>query len=236
MVVYRYLQEQYALEALQKRRWKIGRILELNDPLDCRPVIYQNGSPLDPSEPLPPALRKAYESLGIICYSGSVEDPVIWTHYGDKHAGIALGFEYTSYAPHEVSYPKDNKRFRIDVDDLPPAYLSPKAGLEEKLGEAFLRKAHSWKYEQEFRHFILLCGCKMEGAHYFRDLPMENLRHVVIGLNTKCSALDIKQLLCPADSDPRIHFTEVQIFKAKIDPVVYRVVLDLVSFDGFELD
>lgn len=235
-MVYRYLSEQYALAALQNRRWKIGRILELNDPLDCRPVVYQNGTPLDPGTPLPSALQKAYESLGIICYSRSIEDPVIWTHYGDKHAGIALGFDYTSYAPLEVKYPTNNKRFQINADDLPPAYLSPKAGFEEILGEAFLQKAHSWKYEQEFRHFILLSGCKMEGAHYFRDLPMESLRSVVIGLNTKCSAYDIKQLLCPPDCAINTHFTNVNIYKAKIDHEMYRVGCELISFDNFELD
>lgn len=236
MIVYRYLSEQHALDALQKRRWKIGRILELNDPLDCRPVIYQNGKPLDPNAPLPEALRKAYESLGIICYSKTVEDPVIWTHYGDRHGGIALGFEYTSFPPHPVNYPKDNKRFRINADDLPSAYLSPKAGLEVNLGEAFLQKAHSWNYEQEFRHFILLSGCKMEGAHYFRELPMENLRKVVIGLHTKCSPYDIKQLLCPPETDLHTHFTKVEICRAKIDAEFYRVTPEPVPFDNFELD
>lgn len=236
MIFYRYIAEQYALAALQKRHWKVGRILELNDPLDCRPMIYQNGKPIDPSAPFPPALQKAYESIGLICYSKSVKDPVIWTHYGDKHAGVALGFEYRSQPPHKVNYPRDNMRSQIDADNLPPDYLSPKVGLEEILGSHFLQKARSWKYEKEYRHFILLSRCKMEGAHYFHELPMENLRQVVIGLNTKCTAYDIKQLLCPPDSDPRTHFTNVQIYKAKIDPKIYRVVREPVSFDTFEID
>ena len=231
---YRYLSEQHALDALQKRCWKVGRILELNDPLDCRPVICQDGKPLDPSAPLPPALRKTYEALGVICYSQSIEDSVIWSHYGDKHAGIALGFEFSMQPPHRMKYPKDNKRLRINADELPPAYLSPKASAEE-LGKSFLLKAHSWEYEQEFRHFTLLSECKMNGAHYFQRLPMENLRRVVIGLHTKCSPYDIKQLLCPPDCELGTHHTNVQIYKAKIDLEYYRVVLDNVSFD-FELD
>jgi hypothetical protein len=38
-MVYRYLNEQYGLEALQNREVKVGRLLELNDPADCRPIL-----------------------------------------------------------------------------------------------------------------------------------------------------------------------------------------------------
>src|SRR5260370_7015469 len=30
---------------------------------------------------------------GLICFSSSWKDPVIWAHYSDKHKGLCLGFE-----------------------------------------------------------------------------------------------------------------------------------------------
>ena len=63
MIVYRYFNEQFGLIALQQRLWKIGRLLELNDPLDCQPVLFRQGQ----TEPLlaedSPFLRHTYERL-----------------------------------------------------------------------------------------------------------------------------------------------------------------------------
>ena len=234
-MLYRFISEHHGLEALQTRIWKVGRILELNDPLDCRPVIIKDGKPLGHSDPIPISLRKIYENLGIICYSEAMEDTVMWSHYGHIHAGIALGFDFLQCPPHQVQYPEDNKRSRIDVDALPANYLTAEASVEE-IGKHFLLKAHGWSYEREYRHFIPLNQCEMKGLHYFTRLPMENLLSVVIGMNARCSARDIKQLLCPPSSDVREHFTEVKICKAKIDLEHYRVVPDEADLSEFELE
>ena len=37
VLVYRYFKEEHGLQALQEGRLKVGRLFELNDPLDCQP-------------------------------------------------------------------------------------------------------------------------------------------------------------------------------------------------------
>ena len=63
MIVYRYFNEQFGLLALQQTQWKIGRLLDLNDPLDCQPVLFRQGQ----TEPLlaedSPFIRDTYEWL-----------------------------------------------------------------------------------------------------------------------------------------------------------------------------
>jgi hypothetical protein len=90
MRVYKFLNKQFGLKGLYERRLKQSRIHELNDPFELAPYDLRD-----------PATRHAFvavrESLGrengLICFSASWQDPVIWAHYADKHQGICLSFE-----------------------------------------------------------------------------------------------------------------------------------------------
>jgi hypothetical protein len=118
-MVYRYLNERFGLLALQQQKWKIGRLLELNDPLDCQPALKRSDGSEHISVGDDPYFAKIYDSLGIICYSAPINDPVIWSHYADCHRGMAFGFEF---APDdglfEVRYPDDDSRAQLDYDQL----------------------------------------------------------------------------------------------------------------------
>jgi hypothetical protein len=82
-MVYRYLNEQFGLLALQQQKWKVGRLLELNDPLDCQPTLKRSDGGKHIFVGDDPYFAKIYDTLGIICYSAPINDPVIWSHYAD---------------------------------------------------------------------------------------------------------------------------------------------------------
>ena len=116
MIVYRYFNEQFGLMALQQTQWKIGRLLELNDPLDCQPTLIRKGQALLAEDS--PFIRDTYEWLGILCYSALIDDPVIWSHYADRHRGMALGFELPTDELLKVEYPADDARAPLEYDKL----------------------------------------------------------------------------------------------------------------------
>jgi hypothetical protein len=64
-MVYRYLNEQFGLLALQQQKWKIGRLLELNDPLDCQPTLKRSDGSEHISVGDDPYFAKIYDTLGI---------------------------------------------------------------------------------------------------------------------------------------------------------------------------
>ena len=155
MIVYRYFNEQFGLLALQQTQWKIGRLLELNDPLDCQPILFHKGQ----TEPFlaedSPFIRDTYEWLGILCYSAQIDDPVLWSHYADCHRGMALGFELPPDELFKVDYPADDARARLDYDKLEQLVsLEHGHALKELIASGFTRKANGWKYEEEYRQFI----------------------------------------------------------------------------------
>jgi hypothetical protein len=219
-MVYRYLNEQFGLLALQQQKWKIGRLLELNDPLDCQPTLKRSDGSEHISVGDDPYFAQIYDTLGIICYSAPINDPVIWSHYADCHRGMAFGFEF---APNdglfEVRYPDDDSRAQLDYDQLDRLKKDgANEALRNVISHGFTQKAKSWAYEREYRHFIFLHGCEMIGPHYFRSMPLPNLKRIVLGVKCRITESDIRRI----KNSWQIPY-EIEIVTAQIDPSTYRI-------------
>ncbi len=218
-MVYRYLNEQFGLLALQQQKWKIGRLLELNDPLDCQPTLKRSDGSEHISIGDDPYFAKIYDTLGIICYSTPINDPVIWSHYADCHRGMAFGFEFAPHELFEVRYPDNDSRVQLDYDQLERL---KKEGADEALlsviSRGFTQKAKSWAYEKEHRHFIFLHACEMIGPHYFRSMPLPNLKRIVLGVRCRITESDIRRIKNSWEKE-----YEIEIVTAQINPSTYRI-------------
>ncbi len=91
------------------------------------------------------------EQRGIACFSATVTDITMWSHYADGHRGFCLEFDRT--------LPPFSRAFEVQYVDQPPV-LNPIDVLvngptdeeENELLRAFvLTKARCWSYEQEWR-------------------------------------------------------------------------------------
>src|SRR5689334_11048149 len=90
MRAYKFLNKHFGLKSLYERRLKQSRIHELNDPFEL--------APYDLTDTM---LRWAFLDMreqlgrvnGLVCFSASWQNPVIWAHYSDQHRGLCLGFE-----------------------------------------------------------------------------------------------------------------------------------------------
>ena len=199
MIVYRYFNLTFGLEALQTGRWKIGRMEKLNDPFDCRPAsinLLPSGMNVELS--LDDFLQTMFGNWGLLCYSEVISDPVIWSHYADSHQGLALGFDFstTGWPPYQVRYSKARPVIDFEkVRTLPKA--TPEILSNYIFQTGFATKASSWSYEKEYRHLISFHGCKMIGSHFFRGMPCDLLKEVVLGARCPVSMEDIERVLHP---------------------------------------
>ena len=109
MRVYHLCHASHAISNISKKRLKVSRYHDLNDPFELLA-----GDLTDPS------LRADTERFkdefgrtrGLLCFSRNWKDPVLWSHYADKHRGICLGFDLDDYYSQNVKY-RDN---RLDPD------------------------------------------------------------------------------------------------------------------------
>lgn len=114
-------------------------------------------------------LLRRYDK-GIVSLGERADCPLMWSHYGDQHHGVCIGYSVPDDAKvHEVRYGGEP----VVKASLIEAMLNGSAGAQEQVDEAvLLRKAPDWKYEREWR---------LIGDRGAQDNPLE-LSEVVFGL------------------------------------------------------
>jgi hypothetical protein len=120
------------------------------------------------------------QSKGLICFARSWENPVLWGHYADKHAGVALGFEIPNHIPVQAIYAKRPANIPINRSTGRPL-------LDHQLMNRLLRtKFWDWKYENEWRVFVQLDHGTKEAGLYFYDFS-DDLRLEEVILGPRCA-------------------------------------------------
>jgi DUF2971 family protein len=201
MRVYKFLSKRFGLKGLNERRLKQSRIHELNDPFELAPYDLTD-----------PAVRHAFVSLrdsmvqenGLICFSASWQDPVIWAHYADNHQGICLGFEIPKITgdggkdiAKRVTYISRPLRF-------PAEFLAlPQARQLKYVDRIPFTKFRHWAYEKEIRVWGRLSN-EEDGLHFLEFEQRMRLVDVRIGASCTLNRSAIMRTLDASASEIRV--------------------------------
>jgi len=187
MRLYHFLNEQYGIENISKRRLKIARIDELNDPFEFASVHFGNE-----------ALRRAFsvmkaelnQTRGLLCFSTKWTNPVQWSHYADRHRGLCLGFDIPDEKVGSVSYSR--KRVVVELERL----KNPRELGADSAQQLLFTKYHHWRYENEFRAFVTLEDVDQESRLYFADFS-DNLalKEVIVGARSNVTRAQLASAL-----------------------------------------
>jgi hypothetical protein len=184
--LYYFTSTKWGLEAIQKRRLKVARILELNDPFEfLAPVLNSPNERVTMNR----WKRDMSERYGIICLSADWQHPLLWGHYGEEHTGMCLGFEPLQPDHfHPIEYTAMRPTLRsLGVKDI--------GSIDEKCMKQILHmKYDSWSYEQEHRSFVRLE--QPENGLYFLDfLPSLSLRQVIVGSRSEATRAQVQEAI-----------------------------------------
>ena len=106
-------------------------------------------------------VRKQISDLyGLLCFSRTWEEPLLWSNYADKHKGIAIGFEINSPDIFNVEYDPNPIRKQFDLTND----IIANKNLFLELAKI---KYINWHYEKESRILIRLNTCTIINNHYF---------------------------------------------------------------------
>ena len=209
MRVYHFIAEKWAKEELKEKRLKVSIINTLNDPFELH-AGFSNPNSL---------LRNTFrvwkeeisKEVGILCFSKNWNNPLLWSHYAEKHTGCALGFEIPDDKAIEIVYSENRPLFKWT--EMPNDPLLRQDFLDELQKTKFI----SWKYEEEFRLVYKLNTLDNEGGFYFQEFDNNLvLKEVITGCNSQMNDEELTDLI---DGYP-----EISAIKSRMDLQKYSIV------------
>jgi len=159
--VYKFLSAKFALKDIREQRIKLSVFEDMNDPFELL------GSRWSDSKVDGILTAHAAASYGALCFSTNWSNPLLWSHYAEKHKGICLGLD-TPDQPDVVQTPiyVGAPEMR-DPSGLFEALRTGQFGIAEgPVMRKLLLKFKDWLYEDEVRLFARLDGKKGEPSYF----------------------------------------------------------------------
>lgn len=208
MRVYHFLPANFALDDIEKRRIKISEIDQLNDPFELS-CAYQKDRRIRIA--LHGYKKEMSARYGLLCFSKPWHNPVLWSHYAEKHRGICLGFEIDANRLEAIRYVTDRLTLPIPLD------------LEDAKQLLFV-KYRGWKYEEEWRGWIRLDERDVATTFYFYPFDgIVQLREVIAGPICNVPKTKIDEAL-------RGYADKIPVIKARLAFKTFRVVKNRKGF------
>ena len=146
----------------------------MNDPFECLSAELSNKH-----------LRRAFEALrthfenrhGAICFSRNCNNPVLWSHYADKHKGVCLGFDVKQELLNPMKY--DAKRLATILESM----LTREESVQlDAIHRVLTTKYEDWRYEDEVRAFAKIDERDADtGCYFYAFTPDIRLTEVLLG-------------------------------------------------------
>jgi hypothetical protein len=96
-------------------------------------------------------LLKQYDR-GVCCFSAAVDNPLLWSHYGDQHRGLCIGYGLKRIPMPQLRKVVYGGNRTVPTSLIAKALLEKDSESQELLDrDVLLRKAASWRYEREWR-------------------------------------------------------------------------------------
>jgi hypothetical protein len=190
---------------------KVSRIGELNDPFEFLAVDL-----LNKRHRL--AVNRFKEDIdrthGVLCFFRSYKNPVVWSHYADRHRGVALCFEIPDEKVIEIDYTEE--RPSVNFDEKSEKIINPEKVVEHLIKSKF----RDWEYEEEVRMYVSLTDKTPESGMVFEGFSDElKLRGVILGARCDLPLDGIRRLA-------RATMATAFVSKAKMALRQFRIVED----------
>jgi hypothetical protein len=215
MRLYHYLEAKWALDDIKRKRLKFSKIDDMNDPYEAACVISDD---ILTQFALEKSVAEVCETWGALCFSPTWESVLMWSHYGDRHKGMCLGFDVSDTILRPVEYVKKPIMigamivFHKDSFDLAKA----EAIVNQLLGT----KYEDWSYEKEVRVHITREEKDPASGHYFADFGDKcALREIIIG--TRCQT-DMREVEAALSGYP--DRSSIKIIRARASSTSFKIV------------
>jgi hypothetical protein len=153
------------------------------------------------------------EGCSISCFSLYNDTVLMWSHYGDKHQGICLGFDnLTTPRFTSLSEDRDISGGNVIYEAHERINYLCEEDRQYAISKIFLSKSISWKYEAEYR--LLLSNNKPE----FQSFNPDFLKEVYFGCRTTENQINSFMELCVVNGFRKLKYFKCQKNGLEIKP------------------
>jgi hypothetical protein len=99
-MIYRYFKcANYASDVISAKRLHFANPREFNDPLESVVMFDRQRDSNGNTQYFDTVqyVGKPIDGLGLCCFSRSIDNYLLWSHYADSHKGVCLGFDFARY-------------------------------------------------------------------------------------------------------------------------------------------
>jgi hypothetical protein len=190
MRLYHFTSSEHGLAAIRDQKYKLSTLDNLNDPFELLATDLADAK-------IREAFRRCKEmcarDIALLCCSKNWSSTLLWSHYADKHRGMALELEVEDECIIHVKYQKT--RTPITRDDM-DEYMHCEDGTG--IGAEMLKiKASDWSYEDEARifHTIGHISRPANGLYFCPFNHRISLRGVILGALCKLTDKTLQEHL-----------------------------------------
>ena len=171
MRLFHFISEEHALEVVATQSLKVSLLDDLNDPFELNAVELHD---MQFRKRITEFKSTMAVNYGILCFSKNWRSPLLWSHYANRHKGVALEFDVLDNVAHPIVYRKN--RYSLNYEKLT-------TGIEkEDIEGLWLTKYVEWEYEKEVRVILRKSECRKQGDMYFYKLEKDiSLKGIVLG-------------------------------------------------------
>jgi hypothetical protein len=123
------------------------------------------------------------EKFGVICFSRTSTQPLMWSHYGSSHGGLLIEFDRSD----ELF--RNSSLFKVKYGEKRVGYDTTGKNAKRALLQLARRKSRDWSYEKEYRLFVDLEDTTKRFASdgkpvHLLPIKATAIRSVTFGLRT----------------------------------------------------
>ena len=160
---------------------KFSKPSEFNDPFDCLPTVVWEAPvgalPHFVADQMHRGTQNALSQyIGISCFTPHPDKMLMWSHYGDQHRGICIGFDSDELKKNVIKNSEGHALFS-DFRKVEYTNCRPKHGDENSI----YKKSLEWQYEDEYR---LVTTCRPgtpEWGPGVWNVPVSSIKEVILG-------------------------------------------------------
>jgi hypothetical protein len=239
MIVYKYVTPS-RIDVLESGRIRFTQANALNDPFDVNPCLLEfmegakqfarevyRGPPLTieqievyARQEASAFLLRLYPDYLILSLSKINNNRLMWSHYADRHRGLALGFDSTH--PFFSSWRRGTPLMEVEYDESRFVLPRSEAWTDDNVVGAFLRKSNDWAYEEEVRMFARSTAASNTDAEpngvpiYLFDYPSECFKQVIFGVLAD-DEFKLKVIKLVKEKHPHVRFFQPMLNEINFD-------------------